>query len=240
LLAWGGNGGASEMEVAVAQEHLERQNTEAATLKRQKFVESERLKSLEEEAAAALEKLEAARAEARQGDAREAATRGDLAFLAFVADPKAAAVADSATLLGGSVVSDWDASRESISSFEGLSQNATHPQGQVRSRAKGSVGAAAGASIHSDPEVATSSVEMRPGMRWLIESMNRTALMFDADEDENDEDGMSIDWPEQHPDRNKAVDERIVPTLVHRFESVHERLSRARASQLRRLPKSVP
>jgi hypothetical protein len=58
------------MEVAVAQEHLERQNTEAATLKRQKFVESERLKSLEEEAAAALEKLEAARAEARQGDAR--------------------------------------------------------------------------------------------------------------------------------------------------------------------------
>jgi hypothetical protein len=77
-------------------------------------------------------------------------------------------------------------------------------------------------------------------MRWLIESMNKSVLMFDTDEDENDEDGMSIDWPEQHPDRNKAVDERVVPTLVHRFESVHERLSRARASQLRRLPKSFP
>ena len=64
--------------------------------------------------------------------------------------------------------------------------------------------------------------------------------MFDADEDENDEDGMSIDWPEQHPDRNKAVDERVVPTLVHRFESVHERLTRARASLPRGLPKSVP
>jgi hypothetical protein len=203
LLAWGENGGASEMEVAVAQEHLERQNTEAAALKRQKFDESERLKSLEEKAAAALEKLETARAEARQGDAREAAARGDLAFLAFVADPKAAAAADSAALLGGSVVSERDisifnfgtlgASRDSISSFEGLSQNTTHPQGQVRSRAEGSVGAAAGASIHSDPEVTTSSVEMRPGMRWLIESLNKTVLMFDTDEDENDEDGMSVD-----------------------------------------------
>jgi hypothetical protein len=183
---------------------------------------------------------------AREVAMREAAARGDLAFLAFVADQAAAA----ATLLGGGVVSErdisllnfgtLDASRDSISSFEGLSQNTTHPQGQVRSRAKGSVGVAADVSIHSDPEVATSSVEMRPGMRWLIESLNRTALMFDADEDKNDEDGLSIDWPEQHPDRNKAVDERVVPTLVHRFESVHERLSRARASQLRRLPKSVP
>jgi len=205
--------------VAVAQEHLERQNTEAATLKRQKIVESERLKSLEEKAAAALEKLEAARAEARQGDAREAATRGDLAFLAFVADPKAAAVADSAALLGGSVVSERCLSLFNFGT---------------------SVGVAAGTSIHSDPEVATSSVEMRPGMRWLIESMNRTALMFDADEDENDEDGMSIDWPEQHPDRNKAVDERVVPTLVHRFETVRERVTRARASLPRGLPKSVP
>jgi hypothetical protein len=170
--------------------------------------------------------------------------------LAFVADPKAAAVADSAALLGGSVVSERDislfnfgtsdASQDSISSFEGLSQNATHSQGQVRHRAKGSVGVAAGTSIHSDPEVATSSVEMRPGMRWLIESMNRTALMFDADEDENDEDGMSIDWPEQHPDRNKAVDERVVPSRVHRFETVRERVTRARASLPRGLPKSVP
>jgi hypothetical protein len=115
--------------------------------------------------------------------AREAAARGDLAFLAFVADPKAAAAAHSAVLLGGSVVSErdisifnlgtLDAGRDSISSFEGLSQNTTHPQGQVRSRAEGSVGVAAGASIHSDRKVATSSVEMRPGMRWLIESMNR-------------------------------------------------------------------
>ena len=64
--------------------------------------------------------------------------------------------------------------------------------------------------------------------------------MFDADEDENDEDGLSIDWPEQLPDRNKAVDERVVPTLVHRFESVHERLTRARASLPRGLPKSYP
>jgi hypothetical protein len=65
-------------------------------------------------------------------------------------------------------------------------------------------------------------------------------LMFDADEDENDEDGMSIDWPEQHPDRNKAIDERVVPTLVHRFETVRERVTRARASLPRGLPKSVP
>ena len=50
--------------------------------------------------------------------------------------------------------------------------------------------------------------------------------MIAADEDENDEDGMSVDWTEQHPDRNKAVDERVVPNLVHRFE----RLTRARAS----------
>ena len=64
--------------------------------------------------------------------------------------------------------------------------------------------------------------------------------MFDADEDKNDEDGMSVDWPEQHPDRNKAVDERVVPTLVHRFETVRERVTRARASLPRGLPKSVP
>eukprot|EP00900_Chrysochromulina_parva_P014569 jgi/Chrpa1/23112/Chrysochromulina_OHIO_Genome00024960-RA len=95
-LAWG-KSGASEMEVAVAQEHLERQNTEAATLERRKMVKSERLKSLEEKAAAALEKLEAATAEAREAAAREAAARGDLAFLAFVADPKTA----PATLLCG-------------------------------------------------------------------------------------------------------------------------------------------
>jgi hypothetical protein len=129
-----------------------------------------------------------------------------------------------------------DASRDSISSSKGLSLNSTHPQGQVRRCAEGSVGAAAGALIHTDPEVATSSVEMRPGMQWLIESMNRTALMCDADEDENDEDGMSVDWAEQHPDRNKAVDERVVPNLVHRFE----RLTRARASLPRGLPKSLP
>jgi hypothetical protein len=144
-LAWGESGGASEMEVAVAQEHLERQNTEAATLERRKIVKSERLKRLEEKAAAALEKLEAATAEAREAAAREAAARGDLAFLAFVADPKTA----DATLLGGNSVSDpeiWD-------------------------------------------------IKMRPGMRWLIESMNRTVSMFDADE--NDEDGMSVAWPEQ-------------------------------------------
>ena len=60
--------------------------------------------------------------------------------------------------------------------------------------------------------------------------------MIAADEDENDEDGMSVDWAEQHPDRNKAVDERVVPNLVHRFE----RLTRARASQPRGLSKSVP
>jgi hypothetical protein len=81
---------------------------------------------------------------------------------------------------------------------------------------------------------------MRPGMRWLIESMNRTVLMFDADEDKNDEDGMSVDWPEQHPDRNKAVDEREVPSRVHRFETVRERVTRARASLPRGLPNSVP
>ena len=184
---------------------------------------------------------------AREAAMREAAARGDLAFLAFVADQKAAA---AATLLGGGVVSErdisllnfgtLDASWDSISSFEDSSQNSNHSQGQVRHRTEGSVGAAAGASIHSDPEVATSSVEMRPGMRWLIESMNRTVLMFDADEDENDEDGMSIDWPEQHPDRNKAVDERVVPSRVHRFETVRERVTRARASLPRGLPKSVP
>jgi broad specificity polyphosphatase/5'/3'-nucleotidase SurE len=174
-------------------------------------------------------------AAAREASAREAAARGDLAFLAFVADPKATAAADSAALLGGGVVSErdislfnfgtLDASRDSIISSKGLSLNSTHPQGQVRRCAEGSVGAAAGALIHTGPEVATSSVEMRPGMQWLIESMNRTALMIAADEDENDEDGMSVDWPEQHPDRNKAVDERV---------------TRARASLPRGLPKSVP
>ena len=174
----------------VAQEHLERQNTEAATLERRKIVKSERLKSLEKKAAAALEKLEAATAEAREAAAREAAARGDLAFLAFVADPKTAA--------------------------------ATSPVGN---------------SV-SDPEIR--DIKMRPGMRWLIESMNRTVLMFDADEDKNDEDGMSVDWPEQHPDRNKAVDERVVPSRVHRFETVRERVTRARASLPRGLPKSVP
>jgi uncharacterized damage-inducible protein DinB len=133
LLAWG-KSGASEMEVAVAQEHLERQKTEAATLERRKMVKSERLKSLEEKAAAALEKLEAATAEAREAAAREAAARGDLAFLAFVADPKTA----PATLLCGNSV--------------------------------------------SDPEIR--DIKMRPGMRWLIESMNRTVLMFDADEND--------------------------------------------------------
>jgi hypothetical protein len=202
-LAWG-ESGVSKVEVAVAQKYFERQNMEAATLKRQKFVESERLKSLREKAAVALEKLETAGAEARQGDAREAAARGDLAFLAFVVDPKAAAAADSATLFGGGVASERDVSlfnygtlgtsRDSIISSEGLSLNSTHPQGQVRRCAEGSVGAAAGALIHSDPEVAQSSVEMRPGMQWLIESMNRPALKFDADEDENYEDGMSVDW----------------------------------------------
>jgi uncharacterized damage-inducible protein DinB len=184
LLAWGENGGASEMEVAVAQEHLERQNTEAATLERRKIVESERLKRLEEKAAAALEKLEAATAEAREAAAREAATKGDLAFLAFVADPKTAA--------------------------------ATSP-------VSNSV---------SDPEIR--DIKMRPGMRWLIESMNRTVPMFDADQ--NDEDGMSVDWPEQHPDRNKTVDERVVPNLVCRFDTVQERVTRARAS----LPRGSP
>ena len=183
-LAWGENGGASEMEVAVAQEHLERQNTEAATLERRKIVKSERLKSLEKKAAAALEKLEAATAEAREAAAREAAARGDLAFLAFVADPKTAA--------------------------------ATSPVGN---------------SV-SDPEIR--DIKMRPGMRWLIESMNRTVSMFDADK--NDEDGMSVDWPEQHPDRHKAVDERVVPNLVCRFDTVEERVTRARAS----LPRGSP
>jgi hypothetical protein len=73
-------------------------------------------------------------------------------------------------------------------------------------------------------------------MRWLIESMNRTELMFDADEDDNNEDGMSVDLPEQHPDRNQA----LVPNLVYRFETVQERVTRARASLPRGLPKSVP
>jgi hypothetical protein len=183
---------------------------------------------------------------AREVAMREAAARGDLAFLAFVADQAAAA----ATLLGGSVVSErdisllnfgtLDASRDSISSFEGLSQNSNHSQGQVRHRTEVSVGAAAGASMHSDQEVATSSVEMRPGLQWLIESMHRTVLMFDADEDQNDEDGISVDSPEQHPDRNIAVDERVVPSRVHRFETVRERVTRARASLPRGLPKSVP
>ena len=58
--------------------------------------------------------------------------------------------------------------------------------------------------------------------------------MFDADE--NDEDGMSVDWPEQHPDRNKAVDERVVPDLVCRFDTVEERVTRARAL----LPRGSP
>jgi len=203
LLAWD-KSGASEMEVALAQEHLERQNTEAATLTRQKFAQSERLKRLEEEAAAAVEELEAATAETREAAAKEPAVRGDLAFLAFVADPKAAA---AAALLGVGVVSErdmslvdfgtWDASRDSISSSE---------------------------------------VEMRPGMQWLVENMNRTALMFDADEYDNDEDGMSVALPEQHPDRNQA----LVPNLVYRFETVQERVTRARASLPSGLPKSVP
>ena len=64
--------------------------------------------------------------------------------------------------------------------------------------------------------------------------------MIAADKNENDEDGMSVDWPEQHPDRNKAVDERVVPSRVHRFETVRERVTRARASLPRGLPKSVP
>jgi hypothetical protein len=202
-LAWG-KSGASEMEVAVAQEHHERQNTEAATLTRQKIAQSERLKRLEEEAAVAIEELEAATAETREAAAKEAAVRGDLAFLAFVADPKAAA---SAAFIGGGVVSEreislvnfstWDASRDSIASSE---------------------------------------AEMRPGMQWLIENMNRTTLMFDADEDDNNEDGMSVDLPEQHPDRNQA----LVPNLVYRFETVQERVTRARASLPSGLPKSVP
>ncbi len=202
-LAWG-KSGASEMEVAVAQENLEHQSTEAATLTRQKIAQSERLKRLEEEADVAIEELETATAETREAAAKEAAVRGDLAFLAFVADPKAAA---SAGFLGGGVVSErevslvnfgtWDASRDSISSSE---------------------------------------AEMRPGMQWLIENMNRTTLMFDADEDDNNEDGMSVELPEQHPDRSQA----LVPNLVYRFETVQERVTRARASLPSGLPKSVP
>ena len=73
-------------------------------------------------------------------------------------------------------------------------------------------------------------------MQWLIENMNRTTLMFDADEDGNDEDGMSVDLREQHPDRHQA----LVPNLVYRFETVQERVTRARASLPSGLPKSVP
>ena len=60
--------------------------------------------------------------------------------------------------------------------------------------------------------------------------------MFDADEDDNNEDGMSIDLPEQHPDRNQA----LVPNHVYRYETVQERVTRARASLPSGLPKSVP
>jgi hypothetical protein len=74
----------------------------------------------------------------------------------------------------------------------------------------------------------SSEVEMRPGMQWLVENMNRTTLMFVADEDGNNEDGMSVDSPEQHPDR------------MYRFETVQERVTRARASLPSGLPKSVP
>ena len=52
--------------------------------------------------------------------------------------------------------------------------------------------------------------------------------MFVADEDGNNEDGMSVDLPEQHPDR------------MYRFETVQERVTRARASLSSGLPKSVP
>ena len=60
--------------------------------------------------------------------------------------------------------------------------------------------------------------------------------MFDAAEDHNKEDGMSVDVREQHPDRHQA----LVPNLVHRFETVRERVTRARASLPSGLPKSVP
>jgi hypothetical protein len=203
LLAWD-KSGASEMEVALAQEHLERQNTEAATLTRQKIAQSERLKRLEEEAAVAIEELEAATAETREAAAKEAAVRGDLAFLAFVADPKAAA---SAAFLGGGVVSERESSQVNFSTWDA-----------------------------SRDSIASSEAEMRPGMQWLIENMNRTTLMFDADEDDNNEDGTSVDLPEQHPDRNQA----LVPNLVYRFETVQERVTRARASLPSGLPKSVP
>jgi hypothetical protein len=73
-------------------------------------------------------------------------------------------------------------------------------------------------------------------MQWLVENMNRTTLMFDADDDDNIEDGMSIDLPEQHPDLNQA----LVPNHVYRFETVQERVTRARASLPSGLPKSVP
>jgi hypothetical protein len=88
----------------------------------------------------------------------------------------------------------------------------------------------------SRDSISSSEVEMRPGMQWLVENMNRTTLMFDADEDDNNEDGMSVDLPEQHPDRNQA----LVPNLVYRFETVQERVTRARASLPSGLPKSVP
>ena len=84
----------------------------------------------------------------------------------------------------------------------------------------------------SRDSISSSEVEMRPGMQWLVENMNKTALMFDANEYDNDEDGTSVELPEQHPDRDQA----LVPNLVYRFETVQERVTRARAS----LPKSVP
>ena len=169
-IAWG-KSGASEMEVEVevAREHLERQNTEAATLTRQKIAQSERLKRLEEEAAAAIEELEAATPTAETSE-------WEMFLVNF---------------------GTWDTSRESISSSE---------------------------------------VEMRPGMQWLTENMNRTTLMFDAAEDHNKEDGMSVDLREQHPDRHQA----LAPNLVYRFETVQERVTRARASLPSGLPKSVP
>ena len=60
--------------------------------------------------------------------------------------------------------------------------------------------------------------------------------MFDAAEGHNDEDGMSVDLQEQHTDRNQA----LVPNLLYRFETVQERVTRARASLPSGLPRSVP
>ena len=159
-IAWDKSGASEmEMEEEVAREHLERQNTEAATLSRQKIAQSKRLKRLEEEAAAAIEELEAATPTAETSE-------WEMFLVNF---------------------GTWDASRDSISSSE---------------------------------------VEMRPGMQWLIENMNRTTLMFDAAEGHNDEDGMSVNLREQHTDRNQA----LVPNLLYRFETVQERVTRARAS----------